>query len=99
VVHLEGGVTGIRSRARRPGYWYASRRRYFVKHFGVPGLLLADALWAAGRASLVLRRLLRLGGGRGDRDPKWFALDLLWGDVRSCLTRKIWQIRRISASS
>jgi GT2 family glycosyltransferase len=99
VVHLEGGVTGIRSRARRPGYWYASRRRYFVKHFGVPGLLLADALWAAGRASLALRRLLRLGRGGRDRDPKWFAFDLLWGDVRSCLTGKIWQIRRTSASS
>jgi GT2 family glycosyltransferase len=100
VVHLEGAATGIGELARRrPAYWYDSRRRYFVKHFGVPGLLLADALWAAGRASLALRRLLRLGRGGRDRDPKRFAFDLLWGDVRSCLTGKIWQIRRTSASS
>jgi len=88
VEHVEGAATGIRSRSRRPGYWYDSRRRYFVKHFGVGGLLRADALWAAGRASLVLRRLLRLGARDAGRDPQRFAFDLLWGDLRFCLTRK-----------
>ena len=92
VMHHEGGATGIKNRGRRPAYWYASRRRYFVKHFGASGLLRADALWAAGRTSLALRRLLRLGGAGAERDPKHFAFDLLWGDL-------VWAIRRTSASS
>jgi N-acetylglucosaminyl-diphospho-decaprenol L-rhamnosyltransferase len=99
VMHAEGASTGIRRPGRRPPYWYASRRRYFVKHFGVPGLLLADALWAAGRASLVLRRRLGLGRGGSDGSPQWFALDLLWGDLKSCLSRNLWRIRRSPASS
>jgi N-acetylglucosaminyl-diphospho-decaprenol L-rhamnosyltransferase len=89
VVHLEGASTGIRNIVRRrPQYWYDSRRRYFVKHFGMLGLILADALWAAGRTSLVLRRMLRLGSGGNLQDPKWFALDLLWGDLRSFFPQK-----------
>jgi GT2 family glycosyltransferase len=90
VVHLEGAATGIQQTARRrPPYWYNSRRRYFIKHFGVTGLILADALWMVGRTSLVLRRLLRLGsGGDGLGDPKWFAFDLLWGDLRFLFSGK-----------
>ncbi len=84
VVHLEGASTGIQKVARRrPQYWYDSRRRYFTKHFGVAGLVLADVLWAAGRATLTLRRALGLGSGGPVQDPKWFAFDLLWGDFRS----------------
>ncbi len=93
VVHFEGVSTGIQNTARRrPGYWYDSRRRYFVKYFGVTGLILADALWATGRISLALRRMLWLGSGGTDRDPKWFAFDLLWGDLRCLLTGKLWKI-------
>jgi GT2 family glycosyltransferase len=87
VVHLEGASTGIRSvLRRRAAYWYDSRRRYFVKHFGLPGLILADALWAVGRISLGIRQLLHLGSGGNRQDPKWFAFDLLWGDLRSLFT-------------
>lgn len=86
VVHLEGAATGIKQVARRrPRYWYDSRRRYFIKHFGVSGLLMADALWAAGRLSLAIRSMLRLGAGAKLEGPKWFALDLLWGDFRYLL--------------
>lgn len=93
VVHFEGSATGIGNiERRRPQYWFDSRRRYFVKHFGVTGLILADALWAMGRTSLTLRRVLRLGSGGNRQDPKWFALDLLWGDLRSLLTGKLWKI-------
>jgi GT2 family glycosyltransferase len=93
VLHLEGAATGIREAARRrPRYWFESRRRYFVKHFGVRGLLAADALWALGRASLVLRRALRLGRGGGAAEPPRFARDLLGGDLA-------WMLRRTSASS
>lgn len=89
VVHFEGASTGIKDiRRRRPRYWYDSRRRYFLKHFGARGLLLADLLWAAGRASLRLRRWLGLGRGGSLQDPRWFAADLLLGDVRALLTRR-----------
>lgn len=84
VTHLEGAATGIKSvLRRRPSYWYASRRRYFVKHFGIVGLIFADLLWALGRTSLFVRRVLRLGTGGQQQDPKWFAFDLLWGDLKS----------------
>ena len=90
VVHLEGAATGIQQTARRrPSYWYNSRRRYFMKHLGVTGLILADALWMVGRTSLILRRLFRLGSGGGALgDPKWFAFDLLWGDLRFLFSGK-----------
>lgn len=88
IVHLEGASTGIRdTRRRRAAYWYDSRRRYFIKHFGIAGLALADALWALGRSSFALRRMLRLGSGGGQQDPKWFAFDLLWGDFQSLFSR------------
>ena len=95
VVHLEGASTGIHNIVRRrPRYWYDSRRRYFVKHFGAPALVLADVLWAMGRTSLVLRRMLRLGSGGSEPDPKWFAFDLLWGDLRSFFTGKVLGMNR-----
>lgn len=91
--HLEGAATGIGNIARRrPQYWYDSRRRYFVKHFGMLGLILADVLWAVGRTSLALRRILRLGSGGNQQDPTWFTFDLLWGDLLSLFTGKLWKI-------
>ena len=54
VMHLEGAATGIKDGGRRlPPYWFASRRRFFVKAYGIGGLVLADLLWALGRTSLV----------------------------------------------
>ena len=91
VTHLEGASTGIRDRQhRRPKYWYDSRRRYFLTYFGVPGLIAADLLWVVGRASLVVRRALKLGSGGPDREPKWFGIDLLWNDLRSLFGGKLW---------
>jgi hypothetical protein len=82
VVHFEGASTGIRlARRRRPAYWYASRRRFFVKCYGAFGLLLADFLWAIGRLTLVLRRALRLGGRSGqDEEPARLG-GLLFGEA------------------
>jgi hypothetical protein len=95
VLHLEGASTGIRAKAsRRAGYWYDSRRRFFVKHHGVIGLLLADTLWAIGRLSFLLRRALRLGGKNdAHADPHWFMFDLLWGDLRALLGDRLHAIR------
>jgi N-acetylglucosaminyl-diphospho-decaprenol L-rhamnosyltransferase len=92
VMHIEGASTGIKSTKRRPAYWYNSRRRYFVKHYGVTGLITADLLLSIGRLSFWLRRLLRLGAQGQQQDPKWFMFDLLWSDLRAILTGKIWRI-------
>ncbi len=91
VIHLEGASTGIRARAkRRTGYWYESRRRFFVKYYGISGLVAADVLWAVGRISYLLRRRLHLGtDNRENSDPKWLMLDLLWGDLRAIATGKV----------
>ena len=92
VMHIEGASTGIKSTERRPAYWYNSRRRYFLKHYGVNGLITADLLLSIGRLSFYLRRMLRLGAQGKQQDPKWFILDLLWSDLRAILTGKIWRI-------
>ena len=89
VVHLEGAATGFKAERRRRGrWWYESRRRFFVKAYGVMGLIAADVLWAIGRLSLAVRRLLRLGGDMSG-DPAWFAWDLLAGDARALLTGRL----------
>jgi len=56
VVHLEGQTTGVQQGKPRPRYWYESRRRYFVKHFGRMGLLAADVAWGLGRMVGAARR-------------------------------------------
>lgn len=94
VLHLEGASTGIRAAARRrASYWYDSRRRFFIKHYGVAGLLAADALWAAGRLSLLLRNRLGLGGQGLEADPKWFMWDLLVGDLRALASGRAWPLK------
>jgi len=86
VVHLHGRATGIvRGGRRRPEYWYASRRRFFLKHYGLLGLVAADLLWGAGRLSLAIRRSLGLGGGSGEDEPLRLAADLLLGDAWAIL--------------
>ena len=95
VMHIEGASTVIQSKSlRRPAYWYNSRRRYFVKHYGVTGLILTDLLWAVGRTSYLLRRLLRLGAQSPNNDPKWFMFDILWGDFLALVSGRIFKINR-----
>jgi hypothetical protein len=96
VVHYEGASTGIRvPRRRRPAYWFDSRRRFFVKRYGIRGLLAADLLWAIGRLSLVLRRLLGLGGRAGaGEEPERLSRDLLIGDMRALITGTLRRIPR-----
>lgn len=95
VMHLEGAATGIQKSARRrPAYWYNSRRRYFTKNYGVTGLVLTDLLWSLGRLSYLARRIVGLGAKGETRDPKWFMLDILWGDLHSILNGQAWRIAR-----
>jgi len=93
IVHREGASTNIgATKERRKAYWYESRRRYFVKAYGVTGLIVADAFWAVGRLSLAARRLLRLGGDCSS-DPARFAGDLLLGDLKAVLTGRARSVR------
>lgn len=95
VMHMEGASTGIQQTVkRRPAYWYNSRRRYFTKSYGITGLILADLLWSIGRLSYLARRVLKLGAQGRQRDPKWFMLDILWGDLRALLNGQAWRITR-----
>lgn len=95
VAHLEGASSGIKSVRRLPDYWYASRRRFFVKRWGWWGLVRADALFAIGRASLVIRRTLGLGGDAAkEREPQRLALDLVAGDVRAMVDGSLGNIVR-----
>ena len=92
VMHIEGASTGIKSTKRRPAYWYNSRRRYFIKHYGVSGFLLADLLLSVGRLTFFIRRFLRLGAKGQQLDPKWFMFDLLWSDFRALITGSVWRL-------
>jgi hypothetical protein len=79
VIHISGQSTGVTGRQaaprRRPGYWFESRRRYFVKHHGRAYAIAADAAYVGGRLAWHLRRWLR--GGTNPDPPR-----LLWDIVR-----------------
>lgn len=62
VVHLRGGSSPVKQafaeRRRVPRYYFASRTRYFAKHYGgVFGVVAANCAWLAGRAVSALREL------------------------------------------
>lgn len=85
VMHFEGAATGITAAKRRlPEYWFASRRRFFVKAYGISGWIAADMLWALGRLSLLTRRALRLGGRQSEAtEPHRVFRDLITSDLRA----------------
>jgi GT2 family glycosyltransferase len=59
VVHLVGqssGVTDTKKPAKRlPTYWFDSRRRYFIKNYGLVYTALTDVSWASGFAAWRVR--------------------------------------------
>lgn len=92
VMHIEGASTGIKSAKRRPQYWYDSRRRYFLKHYGLLGLMSADLLWVIGRLSFVLRRCFGLIRKTYPNDPRYLTWDIVSGDVCNILSGKAWHL-------
>ncbi len=74
VVHLEGGATpGVgKDRKRRPGYWFESRRRYFLKHHGRFYLFWADIAMMSGYLMWRIRRRIQR---KEDHDPAHFLAD------------------------
>ena len=72
VMHIGSVSTGAKRWSRQPGYWFDSRRRYFVKHRGRVGAagatlarLAGGAIWQARR---IIQRKPRAGSERFLRD-------------------------------
>lgn len=63
VMHVRGQSTGVTSLdqkpKRLPGYWFESRRRYFVKHHGARYAALADLALLAGSAVGMAKDVVR----------------------------------------
>jgi GT2 family glycosyltransferase len=82
VVHLVGqssGVTDPNKPAKRlPTYWFDSRRRYFIKNYGLVYTALTDVSWASGFAAWRVRRVLQ---GKPDSDPPKFLRDFVLNSV------------------
>jgi N-acetylglucosaminyl-diphospho-decaprenol L-rhamnosyltransferase len=77
VVHLVGKSSGVTSRTevkRRPGYWFDSRRRYFVQNHGRLYAALVDLVWSGGYAARRLKETLL---GRPNSDAPRLLFDYL----------------------
>ena len=86
----DGIVAGCRVR-----YRHESRRRFFVKSYGISILVVAALCRVIGRFSFLMRKALYFAAGSlGYCDPKWFMFDLLWGDLREILTSQMSRVSR-----
>ena len=78
VVHLVGQSSGVtdakQANKRRPGYWFESRRRFFVKNYGRLRAFMADLSWAAGFATYRARRVIQR---KADVDPQYLLRDFI----------------------
>jgi N-acetylglucosaminyl-diphospho-decaprenol L-rhamnosyltransferase len=70
VMHIAGQSTGVTVRnaqpKRLPTYWFESRRRFFVKNYGLLYAAIADLVWMVAFALWRGRRLLQR---KPDPDP------------------------------
>lgn len=63
IVHLVGkssNVTAVEAAQKRaPRYYYEARTRFYAKHFGLSGLLLANTAWLLGRGVWRSRQVVQ----------------------------------------
>jgi hypothetical protein len=63
VIHLQGKSSDVGKRVVErkmlPDYYYHSRSRYYHKHYGYPGFILANAFWYLGRLISLIRQTLQ----------------------------------------
>jgi GT2 family glycosyltransferase len=82
VVHLVGAVSQIsdsrKHRARRPKYWFESRRRYFVKNHGRLYAAAADLAFLVGFTFWRIRRWVQR---KADTDPPKLLMDSITQSV------------------
>lgn len=87
VLHLESSATKLsHSGSRSPSYWYASRRRYYVKHFGVWGLISADVMRVIGILIARFQEILHIRNVAVRPPPQCAITDLLIGDWKALWT-------------
>ncbi|MEM8772188.1 MAG: glycosyltransferase family 2 protein [Pseudomonadota bacterium] len=85
VTHIGGLTTGADADAKRlPSHWYASWRRYFVKHFGRSGAIAAAALKLSGYGAYRIKLALH---GAKPRRPEYYMSDFLRYAVWPILTK------------
>lgn len=82
VTHIGSVSTGMKDWARVPGYWFESRRYYFVKNHGVVYAALATLAHVAGGLFWRLRRLIQR---KPPADPPGFLRQLITSDLRAAL--------------
>lgn len=82
VIHFVGQSSGVtdtkRQPKRRPAYWFASRRRFFVKNFGWWYAVLTEMVWVPCFALWRLRRAIQR---KPDNDPPKFLQDFVLNSV------------------
>ncbi len=93
VVHYVGQSTGVTNAAdqtrRRPGYWFESRRRYFLKHHGLAYAAAVDAVALGATGLWRVRRQIQ----RKPRDePQHFVRDLV--SHSPLLNPRAWSTRK-----
>ncbi len=61
VIHFVGQSSGVTSArpGRRPRYWFESRARFWLKHYGIAQKFFSDLAWAGGRSLFHLRSLIQ----------------------------------------
>jgi len=78
IVHLVGASTGVSEPRRNPGplpgYWFESRRRFFIKNHGALYAAAADLSWMVGRTLGYTRRVVQR---LPDRTPHRFLRDFV----------------------
>jgi GT2 family glycosyltransferase len=58
ITHVGSLATGMADESRpMPGYWFESRRRYFLKHHGILYAAACDVAWLAGHAIFQMKSL------------------------------------------
>lgn len=85
VMHIGSVSTGMKTWDRAPGYWFDSRRHYFLKNHGRAYLAGASLARVTGG---LLWRARRLISPRSLGEPRWFLTDFLKHSIRSSLPRK-----------
>jgi N-acetylglucosaminyl-diphospho-decaprenol L-rhamnosyltransferase len=85
VMHIRGKSTGLgdqqpTDRRPMPTYWFHSRRRFWVKNYGLVRTALADGVWIGGFSLWKVRQKLQ---GKPDCDPPNFLTDFIRNSVFS----------------
>jgi len=82
IVHYVGQSSGISGgdikEKRRPAYWFNSRRRFFLKNYGVFYAITADIFWMVGFSTWLFRNLFQR---KSNNYPPYFLYDTLMNSV------------------